>query len=126
MVSTVDRADSHIHTRIWRLGALAVLGVRGRLDVFSAAEFRERADKTLASDARTLIIDLSGVSHIDSNGISALIAVSDAAAAAGVSLGTIAGSNQMQKLFALVGIDRVLGVERSERSPRRVRASGKG
>src|SRR3954452_24649097 len=50
-----------------------LLAVSGELDLMTVGQFRRRIDSAFASGPPQLVIDLSGVTHMDSTGLAELI-----------------------------------------------------
>ena len=51
-----------------------VIEVRGEIDISNVAELTRRVREALADGASSLLLDLYNVTHLDSSGLSALIA----------------------------------------------------
>lgn len=62
---------------------IEIICLRGRLDAVSAPELREEFREFIASGHNRLVLDLAGVSFIDSSGISVIITLLKAATAQG-------------------------------------------
>jgi anti-anti-sigma factor len=60
--------------------------------------------------ARTIIVDLSGVSFIDSSGLSALLTASARARERGGSLALVLGDGEPPSIFRFRGVDRLLAL----------------
>jgi anti-sigma B factor antagonist len=67
------RIDTSFHDGVSRLA------ISGDVDLATADELREAGEKALTDACSTLRIDLSGVSFMDSTGLSALVAINNAA-----------------------------------------------
>jgi anti-anti-sigma factor len=80
--------------------------ISGELDVATAPTLDETLKQAEASDARAIVIDLTGVSFIDSTGLRALLEADarDGANAHPARLQITGGSAQAQKLFKLAGV----------------------
>jgi anti-anti-sigma factor len=80
--------------------------VEGELDVATAPLLDEALKQAEASDAARIVIDLGGVSFIDSTGLRALLEANarDAEGEATGRLGITGGSDQAEKLFKLAGV----------------------
>jgi anti-sigma B factor antagonist len=90
---------------------IAVLGASDEIDAAEAAEL-QRAGAALLGTARTVAVDLSGVTFFGSRGISALLALHHAAGESGADLWIITGEANRAVLrpLALTGVDRVLRI----------------
>lgn len=95
-----------------RLEALArgdwsVLVVTGELDLFSAPILRERVAALPAS--RSVALDLSGVSFVDSSGLSVVIGANKHVQASGGRFALVAPVGApLTRLLCLAGLDRIL------------------
>jgi anti-anti-sigma factor len=88
-------------------GRTARLRVAGELDLARVAEF-ERRWRAAVAEADVLVVDLRGLSFIDSSGLKALLAIHEAAAGGAFSYTLIEGRPQVHRTFVLTGLDRVL------------------
>lgn len=80
----------------------------GRLDLLSAAETKARLSETAAGGNRRIVIDLAGVSFIDSTGLGALIGALKAARQHGGDLRLARPTDQAKMLLSLTALDRVM------------------
>ena len=82
---------------------IAVVSVAGELDIQSSPELAAHLNAPEASAAAHLIVDLTGVSFLDSSGLGTLVAVNRAVTARGARM-TLAGPRS--------NIDRILRISR--------------
>ena len=81
-----------------------VLAVRGEIDLASVDDFR-RALESLIREARSpALVDLSGVTFIDSTGMAALMSARGTADAAGVELVLVEPSPQVRMVLELTDL----------------------
>jgi anti-anti-sigma factor len=80
--------------------------VEGELDVATAPVLDEALKRAEESGAGLIVVDLTGVSFIDSTGLRALLEANarDGQNAGGDRLRITGGSEQAQKLFKLAGV----------------------
>lgn len=96
---TIDETTHGDHT---------VLDVVGEIDLATAPMFESAI---LAADlGRSVLIDLSGVSFIDSTGLRVLITAHERAQDEGGKLSIVAADGPVTKLFAITGVDDWLNV----------------
>jgi anti-sigma B factor antagonist len=83
-----------------------VVAVSGELDLDTIGELNE----ALAADGAiaTTVIDLRGLTFIDSSGVSGVMAAARRAREAGGRIVCVPGPTQIQRVFALTGVDTVL------------------
>ena len=91
-----------------RPGGIAIVRLGGRLDLLSAAEFRQRLAQAVAEGNRRLIVDLAEVPFVDSSGLGALISGLKTARLAGGDLRIARPTDQARSLLELTVLDRVL------------------
>ena len=84
-----------------------VVAVSGELDIDTMAEL-SAALRTGAGLGATTVVDLRGLTFIDSTGVSGLLAASRRAQEAGRRLVCVPGPPSIQRIFQLTGLDTVL------------------
>jgi anti-sigma B factor antagonist len=82
-----------------------VVSVHGEVDVSSAPEVQRELDAVIEAGARTVVVDLSDVSFLDSTGLGALVAARAAATASGGSVAVVCDQGRLLKLFTITGLD---------------------
>jgi anti-sigma B factor antagonist len=88
-----------------------VLVLSGELDVVSAPELAQCLNEALAEDHARVTLDLSDLQFVDSAGVSVLIRAKQAAEAGGRTLVLLRPTEQVERVFALVGLAEWLAVE---------------
>jgi anti-anti-sigma factor len=86
----------------------AVIRLEGRLDLLSAAAVKTMLSETVTQGRRHLVVDLAEVTSIDSSGLGALIGGLKATRLAGGDLRVARPNQQVQLVFSLTSLDRVL------------------
>jgi len=87
-----------------------VLSVGGHLDARSAPELRPELDR-LVTDGRTnIVVDLSGLSLIDSSGVGALVGLYKRVRASGGEVQFVGVTSQPLVIFQLLRLDMVFGL----------------
>lgn len=98
-------------------GAPSVVTVNGEVDVHSAPQLRGGLTSVLsAGDSAAdsgVVVDLTGVSFLDSTGLGALVAARTLAAERGVALRLVCTSRRILKLFTITGLDGVFEIHES-------------
>jgi anti-sigma B factor antagonist len=84
------------------------LTVTGELDIATAPQLDEAAAELLANGIRQLLIDLSGLSFIDSSGLRTLIGLNDRAAVEDWTLSLVRPSEPSLSVFQITGADENL------------------
>ncbi len=85
-----------------------IVRMTGKLDLLSAAEVKESLAKSVAEGHRRMVVDLAGVTFIDSSGLGALIGGLKAARLAGGDLRLARPADQARVILELTTLDRVL------------------
>jgi anti-anti-sigma factor len=83
-----------------------VVAVSGELDLDTMGELNEAL--AVGNGFATTVVDLRGLTFIDSSGVSGLLAAARRARDVGERLVCVPGSHQIQRVFELTGVDTVL------------------
>ena len=86
----------------------AVIRLEGRLDLLSAAAVKTMLSESVTQGRRHLVVDLAEVTSIDRSGLGALIGGLKATRLAGGDLRVARPNQQVQLVFSLTSLDRVL------------------
>jgi anti-sigma B factor antagonist len=88
-----------------------VLTLEGELDLETAPEVDRQLARLHATQVKRVLIDLSGVTFMDSTGLSSIVRASRFAESNGHSLVLRRGPRQVQRLFELTGVESRLTFE---------------
>lgn len=89
---------------------IGVARPRGRLDAVGAPELDKELRKQLALGRRRLLVDMSEVSYISSNGFRVLLAASKSALQNGGSLRVCCLNARLAEIFEMAGFDQVFDI----------------
>lgn len=103
-MSTGDQLQIAIRRGSGRL----ILELEGELDMASSGRLREALDGASLNGSRTVVLDLRGVSFLDSTGLKAIFGVRNAVRAAGAEFAVTPGSAQVRRLLSLTRLDEHL------------------
>jgi anti-anti-sigma factor len=93
----------------WITGVQALtVRLEGELDLETARELDHQLAAIDPARLKRLVIDLSGVTFMDSRGLSSIVRAHQSAQQNGYAVVLRRGSNQVQRLFALTGVDERL------------------
>jgi anti-sigma B factor antagonist len=92
------------------VGSQLVVGVRGEVDLHSAAELRDRLMSSLAQTNSAVVVDLSQLDFIDSTGLGALVAGRNHAAETNSTFRLVCSSERLLKLFRITGLDTIFDI----------------
>ena len=86
-----------------------VVALEGEIDMERAPDVR-RLLLDCTARGRDVLVDLSGVSYIDSSGIASLVEALQNAGRGGTALGLVAISPEALRVFALARLDKVFTI----------------
>jgi anti-sigma B factor antagonist len=85
-------------------GARRVISLTGELDMAGAPALEARVGELCADAPEVLVIDLSGLTFIDSTGLRTLLSAQSMCDAQACDLSLVQGPENVQRLFALTGL----------------------
>jgi anti-anti-sigma factor len=91
-----------------REDVIHVISLFGELDVATAGEVRGELERAEASDAASIVLDLSGLTFMDSTGIRLLIEARDRSRSDRNRLTLLRGPASVQRVLQIAGVDDVL------------------
>jgi anti-sigma B factor antagonist len=89
-------------------GDITIVRPSGRLDLLSAAQFKQDLSRIISGGRSRLVVDLDAVTFMDSSGLGALIGGLKAARLAGGDLRIARPGVQAHVILQLTTLDRVL------------------
>ncbi|MFJ5779096.1 STAS domain-containing protein [Streptomyces sp. NPDC093094] len=92
-----------------RTAGAAVVTVRGEIDHHTAAPLRHALTLPQETGVRRIVVDLAGVTFMDSSGVNLLIAAHNAARDSGGWLRVAGPTEAVQRTMQLVGLDEIIG-----------------
>jgi anti-sigma B factor antagonist len=85
-----------------------VIEVRGEVDISNVAELTSRIREALSDGSKSLCLDLYNVTHLDSSGLSALIAANHTVAQLpGGKLALVLDPARLRRIFQLRGLEGI-------------------
>ena len=97
-----------------QIGADAyVVSVSGELDIATAGRFAEEFERTADRDARRVIVDLIGLTFIDSVALGVLTEEARRLRSAGGTCIVVSQDPRILRVFEITGLDRIFQIERS-------------
>ncbi|CUR55778.1 Anti-anti-sigma regulatory factor (Antagonist of anti-sigma factor) [metagenome] len=90
-------------------GQVAVLRCVGRLNMVAAPRLRATIEQAVADGQSRVVVDLSGVTFVDSSGLGSLIGGLKVARTAGGDLRIAGPPEQVMTVLKLTNLDRILG-----------------
>ena len=98
------RGSHRLAIRSQRNGRVHVVQLIGELDMSSAKEFEDELKRVEATDAQEIIVDLSGLTFIGSDGLKVLIHANARSRDGGNRLMLVRGSDEVQSTFEMSGL----------------------
>lgn len=99
-----------------RRGDDAVIAVTGEIDLQTAPALRDRVDSVLAEGARSIVLELSGVSFLDSSGLGALLGIRREVTAVNGTLALLDLQPSVRKIFAITRMESAFDIRTGEGS----------
>lgn len=93
-------------------GMTTIVSVAGEVDVHTAPALATALEEAIARGS-ALVVDCSAVPFMDSTGLSVFVAVRNQTEAVGASLAVVVTEPAVRKVFAITGLDSVIGVHES-------------
>ena len=92
-------------------GGAVELALHGELDLATAPELEAELARLRAMDGvERVVIDLRELVFLDSTGLQSIVRFDREAAAAGVALAVVRGPRAVERLFAVMHLDRTLRI----------------
>ena len=93
--------------------ALGIVTLAGEVDIYTAPRFKECLLEVLDGGVERLVIDLSGVTFIDSTALGVLIGGVRRVNAAGGAMTLVVTSRPVERVLSITGLDRVFTIHES-------------
>jgi anti-sigma B factor antagonist len=91
-----------------RDGDVHTIALSGELDLANAPEVERQLTGAEAADATSIVLDLSGLTFIDSTGIRMIVSADARSRANSHRLTLLRGSPAVQRVFVISGIDKIV------------------
>lgn len=89
---------------------VAVIALTGEVDIYSAPEFKETLVRGIEDGARRIIVDLSGVTFIDSTALGVLVSGAKRVRPQNGALDIVCSDENITRIFEITGLDRIFGI----------------
>jgi anti-sigma B factor antagonist len=90
--------------------ALVRVRLDGELDLSTAATFQDAVLELMENGWSTILVDLAGLTFMDSSGLRTAFELDTEASRRGIALRLTGATEDVQRLFALTGLSRRLNV----------------
>ncbi|MFM7718450.1 MAG: STAS domain-containing protein [Actinomycetota bacterium] len=104
-------ADLDIDTRIegdWR-----VVAIRGEVDLYTSPQLREAIERVANDGVVRILVDLTGVSFMDSSGLGVLVGSLKRSRERGGDLALVCQEGSILRVLTITGLDRVFPIHAS-------------
>jgi anti-sigma B factor antagonist len=91
-------------------GGETVLAAAGELDVHTAPELRERLSELIGTGSKTILIELSGVTFVDSTALSVLVSALKRLRQADGDLQLSSPTASVRRVFEITGLTRLFTI----------------
>jgi len=105
----MPQVPKHFQLEPQQHGDTIVVRLGGEFDL-AAEEYFDRVVERLAAEAKTVVVDLSKLSFIDSSGLRALLRAWKRSQLDGASLAIVPGNGQVRHTMELTGADEMLPI----------------
>lgn len=100
--------DFRIEERV--AGALPVIAVSGEIDVATAPQLRESLHRVIAEGGKTIVLDLLGVTFLDSTALGVLVGALKRCRELGGDLHVVVADPRIMKIFEITGLTNVFTI----------------
>ena len=101
--------DSLIRQVDW-VDKAAIVVIVGEINLSQTSRFQEELSDVLTEKPTQVILDLAGVSYMDSSGIASLVKMLSRARAAGATMHLVGASARIRSLFEITRLDNVFDI----------------
>jgi anti-sigma B factor antagonist len=91
-------------------GGSCVVTVAGEVDIYTSPELKGALANAAADGCTLVVVDLTGVSFIDSSGLGVLVGALRRAREAGGDLRLVAGDDAVSRIMKITGLDKVFSM----------------
>ncbi len=106
--------NSYIEINSSHKGGIQVIEVSGRLDSVTVGQFKKNFYKTLDAKNREAVLDMSGISFVDSSGLGVLVVIFKEMKAQGGDMLLCGLHRNVRQIFELVKFDRIFKIFNSQ------------
>ncbi len=99
--------------RVERLDDIVVVTLSGELDAYDARALRETFHEVVEDGPAVIVLDLTGVSFLDSTVLGAIVGLLRRVREAGGELRTVLPETTARRIFEITGLDKALDVHPS-------------
>ena len=90
--------------------SIGVVVLEGEIDIYSAPQFKEVLVNGIEDGARRVVVDLTGVTFIDSTALGVLVSGAKRVRPRNGSLDIVCTDENIIRIFEITGLDRIFGI----------------
>jgi anti-sigma B factor antagonist len=109
-IQIVATGGEHLRIVVRKGSDRVVLELHGELDLLGAPSLQEQIEKVEADTPGIVVLDLEDLQFVDSAGLRVILAAHERARLQGKGLALTQGSEQVQRLFTIAGVDKHLRI----------------
>lgn len=98
----------HLAIEVGPAGETCLVRLVGELDLATVSAVEAELNRLLTSELQTVVVDLGGLTFIDSTGIACLMKAAKLSAQDGNRLRILPGGEQTMSVMRITGVDKVL------------------
>jgi anti-sigma B factor antagonist len=98
-----------LETATREIDGMRVLDVRGEIDVYTAPQFKEAVNDVLESGQKHLLINMAGVTYMDSSGFGALLSATKRLRPQGGSVTLIKCNSAIDRILRITKLNTIFG-----------------
>lgn len=102
--------DQEFHIEERRGAVAPVIAVRGEVDVATAPQLREHLQRVIADGSSTVVLDLLGVTFLDSTALGVVVGAHKRCRELGGELRVVVADPRLVKIFEITGLTGVLTI----------------
>lgn len=106
----MDLQSQALEVAVQSVGSHAVVQIAGELDAYTAPKLRGELTDLTSKHQHTLVLDVSGISFIDSSGLGVLVGAFKRARTHSGAVCLLSPDARMRKMLRITGLERVFGV----------------
>jgi anti-anti-sigma factor len=107
---TYNPQAQQFQIRVEQNGPGVVLRLSGEMDIACHEAFHDAVRASMANGSTDLLVDLSGLTFIDSSGLRMLIELWDRSRDNGLDVSMLQGTGQVRRTLEIAGLDSVLPI----------------
>lgn len=93
-----------------KIGKNQIVIIKGELDAYQSIEFKEKLIEAFKDESENVLIDMTGISYIDSAGLGALVSLLKKASERSKELRLFGLKENVNKIFELTRLNRVFRI----------------